>query len=178
VEASSRVAGEVREIDVLFTSLPGIYYLSESLKTAIVVIHQLPRTQETLWLRRLGRGTVQKQAIDELAALPLSQPYVKITLELLDNLQQNLRINQSSETEDRELIMRLAPLYQQKRELDIQTGEQKLIIRQLNRRFGEIDSLLIDKVRALSVERLEELGDALLDFTSIDDLETWFKFRN
>ena len=127
-------------------SLPGIYHLPKSLHAAIVVIHQLPQTQETLWLRLLGRGTVQKRAIDELAALPLNQPYVKITLELLYNLQKNLKINQSSQTEDQELIMRLAPLYQQDRELAKQEGlqeglqkEKRLIIRQLNRRIEEID---------------------------------------
>ena len=159
-------------------SLPGIYYLAKSLHAAIVVIHQLPQTQETLWLRLLGRGTVQKRAIDELAALPLNQPYVKITLELLYNLQKNLKINQSSQTEDQELIMRLAPLYQQDRELAKQEGEQRLIIRQLNRRVGEIDSSLIQKVQELPVEKLEELGEALLDFTSVTDLETWLKLYN
>lgn len=71
--------------------------------------------------------------------------------------------------------MRLAPLYQQDRELAKQEGEQRLIIRLLNRRVGEIDSLLIQKVQQLSVEKLEELGEALLDFTSITDLETWLK---
>ena len=156
-------------------SLPGIYYLAKSLHAAIVVIHQLPQTQETLWLRLLGRGTVQKRAIDELAALPLNQPYVKITLELLYNLQKNLKINQSSQTEDQELIMRLAPLYQQDRELAKQEGEQRLIIRLLNRRIGEIDSSLIQKVQQLPVEKLEELGEALLDFISVTDLETWLK---
>ena len=159
-------------------SLPGIYYLAKSLHTAIVVIHQLPQTQETLWLRLLGRGTVQKRAIDELAALPLNQPYVKITLELLYNLQKNLKINQSSQTEDQELIMRLAPLYQQDRELAKQEGEQRLIIRLLNRRVGEIDSLLIQKIQELSVEKLEELGEALLDFTSVTDLETWLEHNS
>lgn len=173
-------------------SLPGIYYLGEFLRTAIIVIHQLPRTQETLWLRLLGRGTVQKQAIDELVALPSNQPYVKITLELLYNLQENLRINQNreTETEDRELIMRLAPLYQQDRELarqegeqrglqrGLQQGEQQLIIRQLNRRIGEIESSLIQKIQKLSVEQLEELGEALLDFTSVTDLQTWLQSVN
>ncbi|QEI43059.1 hypothetical protein BMF77_03675 [Dolichospermum sp. UHCC 0315A] len=159
-------------------SLPGIYYLAKSLHAAIVVIHQLPQTQETLWLRLLGRGTVQKRAIDELAALPLNQPYVKITLELLYNLQKNLKINQSSQTEDQELIMRLAPLYQQDRELAKQEGEQRLIIRLLNRRIGEIDSLLIQKVQELPVEKLEELGEALLDFTSVTDLETWLQHNS
>lgn len=71
--------------------------------------------------------------------------------------------------------MRLAPLYQQDRELAKQEGEQRLIIRLLNRRVGEIDSLLIQKVQQLSVEKLEELGEALLDFTSVTDLETWLK---
>ena len=159
-------------------SLPGIYHLPKSLHAAIVVIHQLPQTQETLWLRLLGRGTVQKRAIDELAALPLDQPYVKITLELLYNLQKNLKINQSSQTEDQELIMRLAPLYQQDRELAKQEGEQRLIIRLLNRRVGEIDSLLIQKIQELSVEKLEELGEALLDFTSVTDLETWLEHNS
>ncbi|MFN9400246.1 MAG: DUF4351 domain-containing protein [Dolichospermum sp.] len=174
-------------------SLPGIYYLPESFRAAIIVIHQLSPVPETLWLRLLGRGTVQKRAIDELAALPSNQPYVKITLELLYNLQQNLRINQSPEieAEDRELIMRLAPLYQQERELarqegiqeglqqgeqrGLQQGEQLLIIRQLNRRIGTMDSSLIQQVQKLPVAQLEELGEALLDFTSVTDLQTWLQ---
>ena len=71
--------------------------------------------------------------------------------------------------------MRLAPLYQQDRELAKQEGEQRLIIRLLNRRIGEIDSSLIQKVQQLPVEKLEELGEALLDFISVTDLETWLK---
>lgn len=158
-------------------SLPGVYYLGEYLRTAIVVIHQLPRTQETLWLRILGRGTVQKQAIDELAALPGNHPFREVTLELLYSLQQNLRINQNPEADDRELIMRLAPLYQEDKARAIQEGEQRgeqrLVLRQLNRRFGEIDSALIERIQGLSIEQLESLAEALLDFTAIADLEAW-----
>lgn len=94
-------------------------------------------------------------------------------MEQLYNLQQNLAVNQNIDKDDRELVMRLAPLYQQDRELAKQEGEQRLIIRQLNRRFGEIDASLIDRIRGLSIERLELLGDALLDFTTISDLVTW-----
>jgi flagellar biosynthesis/type III secretory pathway protein FliH len=103
-----------------------------------------------------------------------------------------LRINQSPEieTEDRELIMRLAPLYQQERELarqegiqegeqrGLQQGEQLLIIRQLNRRIGTMDSSLIQQVQKLPVVQLEELGEALLDFTSVTDLQTWLQSVN
>lgn len=161
--------------------MPGIHFIAEYLRTAIVAIHQLPITQETLWLRILGRGTVQKQAIDELEALPSNHPFRKATLELLYNLRQNLRVNQNLEEGDRELIMRLQPLYQQDREQAIQEGiqegnkqgEQRLILRLLNRRLGEIDSSNIERVQRLSIEQLEELGEALLDFSAISDLETW-----
>ncbi|KAF3885723.1 DUF4351 domain-containing protein, partial [Tolypothrix bouteillei] len=96
--------------------LPGIYFLGDALRAAIVVIHQLPPTPETLWLRLLGRGKVQQQAILELVELPENHPYQKATLELVYNLQENLRINQDIDKDDRELIMRLEPLYQRNRE--------------------------------------------------------------
>ncbi len=54
-----------------------------------------------------------------------------------------------------------------------QKGEQRTIIRLLNRRFGEIDSSLIDKIRMLTIEQLDNLADALLDFSDIADLVTW-----
>ncbi|NDJ25787.1 DUF4351 domain-containing protein [Nostoc sp. B(2019)] len=157
--------------------LPGIYFLGDALRTAIVAIHQLPQTSETLWLRILGRGSTQSQAIVELSALPLNHPYKQATLELVYNLRENLRINQNLELDDRELIMRLEPLYQEDRERAKQEGkeegQQDLIIRQLNRRFGEIDASLIEQVRELSIEQLEELGEALLDFSVVADLEVW-----
>ncbi|HLO86440.1 MAG TPA: DUF4351 domain-containing protein [Nostocaceae cyanobacterium] len=160
-------------------SLSGIYYLGEYLRTAIIVIHQLPRIPETLWLRILGRGTVQKQAIDELERLPVNHPFQKVTLELLYNLQQNLRITENPEADDRELVMRLAPLYQQDREQarqeGLQQGEQQLIIRLLNRRFGEIEPSLIAQIQRLSIVQLEALGEALLDFSGVADLEAWLE---
>ena len=50
--------------------LPGIYFLANALKTVIVAINQLPPTEETLWLRILGRDETQRQAISEVLALP------------------------------------------------------------------------------------------------------------
>ncbi|NJM73622.1 MAG: DUF4351 domain-containing protein [Scytonema sp. RU_4_4] len=163
--------------------LLGVHFLPDAWRTAIVAIHQLPLTPETLWLRLLGRGSVQSQAIIELQALPLNHPYQKAALELVYNLRENLRINQQLEADDQELIMRLEPLYQRNREEAKQEGRQEgrqeegqnLILRLLNRRFGEIDASLIQQVKELSIEQLENLGEALLDFTTVADLETWFK---
>jgi len=95
---------------------------------------------------------------------------------VLYNLQKHLGVNQ--EPEDKEIIMRLAPLYQQDRELAIQEGkiegEILLIIRQLNRRIGEIPVSLIERIQKLPLDKLEILGVELLDFTNTDDLEAWF----
>ncbi|HLP88107.1 MAG TPA: DUF4351 domain-containing protein [Nostocaceae cyanobacterium] len=52
-------------------------------------------------------------------------------------------------------------------------GEQRTIIRLLHRRFGEIDSSLIDKIKLLTIEKLDDLADALLDFSEITDLVVW-----
>jgi Domain of unknown function (DUF4351)/Putative transposase, YhgA-like len=48
-----------------------------------------------------------------------------------------------------------------------------LVTRQLNRRLGNIDEVLLERLRFLSTEELDELGEALLDFTSITDLTNW-----
>jgi hypothetical protein len=52
-------------------------------------------------------------------------------------------------------------------------GEQRLVLRLFNRRIGEIDTSLIELIQGLSIEQLENLGEALLDFSSVADLETW-----
>ncbi len=57
--------------------------------------------------------------------------------------------------------MRLEPLYQQDREKAKQEGQQEgkqdLIIRQLNRRLGEIDASLIERVRGLSIRHVQNI---------------------
>ncbi|MCC5655181.1 Rpn family recombination-promoting nuclease/putative transposase [Nostoc sp. XA013] len=73
----------------------------------------------------------------------------------------------------REDIMQESVIYQDILQKGSKQGEERLILRQLNRRFGEIDSSNIERVRVLSVEQLEILGEALLDFSSVDDLILW-----
>jgi predicted transposase YdaD len=58
-----------------------------------------------------------------------------------------------------------------------QKGEQqeafKFLSRQLNRRFGAIDSLIIDRLRVLSTEQLEILGEEFLSFSNVANLVDW-----
>jgi predicted transposase/invertase (TIGR01784 family) len=77
----------------------------------------------------------------------------------------------------REEIMRESVIYQDIRESGKAQGRREeavsLILRLLNRRLGEISSTLSQQIRELSLEQLETLGEALLDFTSLTDLTTW-----
>lgn len=63
------------------------------------------------------------------------------------------------------------------REEGRQEGEAALIIRQLNRRLGSVDSTTQEQIRNLSSFQLEELGEALLDFADATDLATWLRER-
>jgi len=61
----------------------------------------------------------------------------------------------------------------------IEKGKQEeaatLILRQLKRRVGEIGGELEQQVSAMPLEKLEELGEALLDFTGEADLKNWLE---
>lgn len=58
-----------------------------------------------------------------------------------------------------------------------QEGKQEeallLILRQLTRRIGTIEPELQERIHRLSLTQLEELAEALLDFSAIADLQTW-----
>jgi hypothetical protein len=84
----------------------GIYFLPPAFLTGLVVIDQLPQTQKTLWLRLLGRGRVQHQAIEELAALPAHHPLRSVSWELFDNLLGQLEAlpDNEKDNDDRKLM--------------------------------------------------------------------------
>lgn len=60
--------------------------------------------------------------------------------------------------------------------LGFKKGEANLILKQINRRVGNISTDWINKIQELSLEQLEDLGEALLDFTSQSDLINWFNY--
>ena len=155
----------------------GVYLLPKSFKTGIVVIHQLPETPDTLWLRILGRDNIQIRAIGEIVRLPADSPYRQNALELFSNLKIVLENKQNKATEETELIMNLSPLYLEQIDIATQKGRNEegksLIIRMLMRKFGTLDTDSIDLINSLSLESIESLGDALLDFNTTTDLTTW-----
>ena len=76
----------------------------------------------------------------------------------------------------REGMMRESVIYQEILEEGEQRGEQRerrLLIRLLTRKVGELTPDIGAQLASLSLEELENLGEALLDFTSLSDLQSW-----
>jgi hypothetical protein len=55
----------------------------------------------------------------------------------------------------------------------MELGERSLVQRQLTRRLGELPEAIVVSLDGLSIDDLDQLGEALLDFTSIDNLTHW-----
>ncbi|MGK7901507.1 MAG: hypothetical protein AB4352_08855 [Hormoscilla sp.] len=111
------------------SGMRGIYSLGEGLKTGLIAIHQLPSTPETMWLRILGRSSVQEQAMRELEALSEDNPLREHTLELVYDLLSVLEARQRNEadldTDDQDLIMKLSPVYLERLKTATEQGVQQ-----------------------------------------------------
>lgn len=175
----------------------GIYFFPEHWKGAIVVIHQLPRTPETLWLRMLGKGRVQQQAIDELATLPENDPLRVVVLELLSNLKAILEVKQNLEPEERDLIMQLSPLYQQRLaeatqqgieqgieqgvrqgiEQGVRQGQRIFVENLLRAKFGELDAELTAIIEPLLALSPADSTALLLQLSNLSRAELLARFN-
>ncbi|MFN7851168.1 MAG: Rpn family recombination-promoting nuclease/putative transposase [Dolichospermum sp.] len=74
-------------------------------------------------------------------------------------------------------IMQESVIYQDILQKGEGKGEQKEAVKfclmLLNQRFGQLDSEILERVKVLSVEQLENLGAALFNISEIADLVTW-----
>ncbi|MGB3421080.1 MAG: DUF4351 domain-containing protein [Dolichospermum sp.] len=76
-------------------------------------------------------------------------------------------------------VLRESPWYNEILKQGLQQGEQQgeanLIIRQLSKRFGNLDPAIASQIRQLSISQLETLGESIFDFSAMADLETWLQ---
>ncbi len=162
----------------------GVYFLPEFQKTALVAINQLPVTEDTLWLRVLGRGATQEQAVNELVALPEGHPLRGNILELLGNWKINVEGRENLSEEDRELLMNLSPAYLRWREETLQEGrregrlegQRQMVENFLIVRFGSLDEELSEAIASMLQLPPEELTRLLLTL-SREELLARFGYR-
>ncbi len=149
--------------------------LAKSLKAGIIVIHQLPVNEDTLWLRVLGKGGTQKRAVEELVELPERNPFRENLLEILANWRKNLELRDNLSTEQQEDIMNLSPAYLQQREEWKQEGtlegQLSLIATLLEGSFGSLDSELSGLVERISQLPISERTALLLSLANLSRSE-------
>lgn len=170
---------------------PGLYFCGEGFKTTIVAINQLPETDETLWLRLLGKGPTQEQAIRTVLALPSDHPRRSSILRLLASWHVRIDLGEFQEIPEQETIMVLSQAFLEweqqttfrAEERGRQEGEilgqitslRSLLARLLPQKLGPIPNPDQDIVESLNLTQLEALSLAFLSFSSITDLEDWLK---
>ena len=69
-------------------------------------------------------------------------------------------------------------VYQEARQEGRQVEASLMLKRLLSKRFGKLNDRRLEAINNLSLEQLEDLGEALLDFTDIAELDGWLISRS
>lgn len=82
------------------------------------------------------------------------------------------------ETSEQEQIMQITTTWMEQGiekgiEQGMRQGERSLVLRLLVRRVGELPEGIRTQIELFSLHEIEALGEALLDFTNLSDLEQW-----
>ncbi|MGB8698390.1 MAG: DUF4351 domain-containing protein, partial [Thermosynechococcaceae cyanobacterium] len=120
------------------------------------------------------RALVQLQQNEELVELELLLGFFASFVLETELVHQILRWDM--------VVLRESPWYQE----ILQEGEQlsrteearSLIVRQLTRRVGTLSPDVLSRIHALTLDQLEALGEALLDFSGTEDLESWLQWHS
>jgi hypothetical protein len=166
--------------------LPGIYFTADIFKTAIVAIDQLPETDETLWLRILGRDETQERAIREVLDLPRTHPRRGAILRLLANWKVRIDVGELQDFGTQEVVMAYSEAFLQWEratqeraeaqgiEQGIEQGQRSLLFLMLEQRLGGLPQSIRDRISTLNRPQLESLAIALANFSTLSELEAWF----
>ena len=122
------------------------------------------------WIYFLKNTSTLETVPETLSAVPEIQKAFTIARE--DNFtQEELKELQKQELwiQDQQIAIEIA------REQVTKTAQLSLILRQLVRRLGTIQPETENCIRQLSVEELENLGEAVLDFNHPSDLTVWLQ---
>ncbi|MFM6025597.1 MAG: DUF2887 domain-containing protein [Dolichospermum sp.] len=112
----------------------------------------------------------------DLVEAILVNKFSKLTIE---EIQKMLNLKEADVTQTRfyQEVLQIGEKQglQQGLQQGVQQGEANLTIRLLKRRCGNLTPVQEKKVRLLTIPELESLGEALLDFQNMSDLESWLK---
>lgn len=129
-------------------------------------------------IARKDRPKVKFECLRLLSTLRLDKARTKMISGFVDTY---LKLNQAEEQIFQSEIVKLEPV-KQEAVMEIvtswqlqgrQEGKLELVLRQLNRKIGLMAPDVEERIRTLTVTQLENLAEALLDFTNAEDLANW-----
>lgn len=121
------------------------------------------------WIYFLKNAPDLETVPETMGAIPAIQKALTIAN------QANLSVKELEDLDKREMFLEdQRGLTLKGIEQGIQSGQADIIIRQLIRRLGTIDPEIKNRIRQLPTVQLENLAEAVLDFTNVSDLMTWF----
>ncbi|MEH1930518.1 Rpn family recombination-promoting nuclease/putative transposase [Nostoc sp.] len=146
-------------------------------------IRQLP-----LWVALMVLTTVEEEQAPEEARYLLTRTRQEVRspssiaiIEILTTIMV-YKFEQLSRIEVEEMLgitLKETRVYREIKEEGREEGRQQeaanLVIRLLSKRFGEVSLEMRSHISSLALPVLEDLSEALLDFTSITDLQTWLE---
>lgn len=140
-----------------------------------------------VWVALMVLTTLEEKRTTEEARYLLtrsqqeaSQPENRAIINLLTTIMV-YKFESKSQREVEEMLgitLQETRVYREIKEEGRQEGlqrEKSLVLRLLNRRVGELPQEVRQRVESLSLEQLENLGEALLDFTDMTDLQAWLE---
>ena len=138
------------------------------------------------------RPTVKVECLRLLASLGLNPAQIQLISGFIDTY---LKLSQTEQVRFQAELDRIEPARQEEvmqivtswMEEGLQRGRQEgleegrrqealaLVLRLLARRVGEVEPELQEQIQALAIAQIEDLGEALLDFSTRADLEAWLE---
>ncbi|GAX34791.1 DUF4351 domain-containing protein [Nodularia sp. NIES-3585] len=126
------------------------------------------------------RIRVKLECLRMLVTLQLNPAKIELISGFIDTY---LRLNTTEEQElnaelhqanliEEEKIMEIVTSWMEK---GIEQGEQKIVKRQLKRRFNDITPAIESRINELSSPQIESLADAIFDLQTLDDLINWLE---
>ena len=140
-----------------------------------------------LWVAAMVLTTVEEEQAPEEARYLLSRtraelspPSSRAIIEIVTTIM-TYRFEQLSRVEVEAMLditLKETRVYREIKEEGREEGREataNIITRQLRKRLGELPQEVRSVILGLSLSMLEELGEALLDFTSVADLQAWLE---
>ena len=137
-----------------------------------------------LWVAAMVLTTVEEEQAPEEARYLLSRtrtelspPSSRAIIEIVTTIM-TYRFEQLSRVEVEAMLditLKETRVYREIKEEGREEEAVNFVTRLLTKRFGELPQEVRSLVSGLSLSMLEELGEALLDFTSVADLQAWLE---